>query len=387
MRTHGNTATRDRRGIAMLMALAVVLLLTMFMTELFFATGLELRAMTTYKESNRAHTLARAAFQALQAGLLLDEKEFYKGYRELSKFLVIGAVPLEDGLLLELEVAPQESLFNLNELGNLREQTDQDFVRQEIFFHTLEDLELPAENPDLPPELIPAEVIQGLYATIWDWLDAGDEEYIGFAAARGAEAYSYMAEKPEFQVKNAMLDQLSEIRLVKGVAESRIPWATFQKRFTALPRNPSGDELFGERINVNVASPEEIVTFLKRHKIESPLQSTTLKDIQENINQYVDKAEEIADTLVPTELGPDGEKKEKEREYLSMKDILAKMKGLGLKENYARYIFIAHGEYYRVRAVMEVGVVQARLDAVLRVTRNAESRKGEKISVIWVSLQ
>ena len=38
------------RGVAILMSLVVLMLLSMFMSELFFSTGLELRSMANYRQ-------------------------------------------------------------------------------------------------------------------------------------------------------------------------------------------------------------------------------------------------------------------------------------------------------------------------------------------------
>ena len=92
------------RGIALLMALAVVMLLTVFMSEYFFATGLELRAMTTYREAQQARSLAKAVFKVVQIGMFQDEVDFFKGYRQVAELLQFAAVPWADGLLISLEV-------------------------------------------------------------------------------------------------------------------------------------------------------------------------------------------------------------------------------------------------------------------------------------------
>ena len=47
------------RGVAILMSLVVLMLLSMFMSELFFSTGLELRSMTTYRQGQQARRMAR----------------------------------------------------------------------------------------------------------------------------------------------------------------------------------------------------------------------------------------------------------------------------------------------------------------------------------------
>ncbi|MDH5751817.1 MAG: type II secretion system protein GspK [Deltaproteobacteria bacterium] len=386
--------TVRHRGIALLMALAVVMLLTMFISELFFSTGLELRAMSSFKEGSQSRGLSKAVFKALQIGLMLEESEFFSGYRDLQKFLMMGAVPLEEGLLLELDVVPLEDKFNLNEVQRLREGSDQDKIRQEIFFRIFENLEIPSESEDLPPEPIQAEVIYGLYSAIWDWVDSGDVEYIGVASVPGAEASSYFNTDPEVTVKNAPFDHLGELRLLRGVKDSRIPWDDLESRLAVLPKPAgSGTELFPERINVNVASNEEIAAFVENHRIETILESSALKEIQDNLSEYADKAQDVADELVaPEEEQVEGEEtlpgifETEVRETLTMSAVESKMKSLGLKEKYAKYLFITQGGYYRIRLVTEIGVVESSLEAVIKVDRDAKTGVGKSVDVLWVTL-
>ncbi|HEX9841321.1 MAG TPA: hypothetical protein VGC20_01175, partial [bacterium] len=84
------------------MSLVVVMLLTFFMSEYFFATGLELRGMTTFKDAQQARMLSRSVFKAVQLALLQDEVTFFEGYREVAALLEFSAVPWNNGLLLAL---------------------------------------------------------------------------------------------------------------------------------------------------------------------------------------------------------------------------------------------------------------------------------------------
>ncbi|HEX7928487.1 MAG TPA: hypothetical protein VF678_12910, partial [bacterium] len=88
-----------RPGIALLTALVVVLLLTMFLSELFFATGMELRALESFKDSSQARRLARSVLKATEIGLLQDEAEFFNGYRQLQQVMTLSSVPIESGRL------------------------------------------------------------------------------------------------------------------------------------------------------------------------------------------------------------------------------------------------------------------------------------------------
>src|SRR3972149_3181589 len=109
-----------RRGIALVMTLVVVLLITPLLAQFGFTTSLELRSLQTQKETMQARALARSAFKAVQGSLLQDESDFLFGYRQLQGGVALSAVPWEEGLLTKLEIEPLDPLFNLNRLAKAR---------------------------------------------------------------------------------------------------------------------------------------------------------------------------------------------------------------------------------------------------------------------------
>jgi type II secretory pathway component PulK len=367
------------RGVALLMALSVVMLLTLFMSEYFFSMGLELRSMTTFKESMQARNLARAAFKAVITGLRLDEAVFFQGYDRMSQLLQVASLPLEDGLLVALRITPLDSLFNINDLAKIRVGTDQDLVNRIKFWNTLKDLQVPAAEPDQPPEALTNQTISALYAALHDWVDSDDVDYTGFSGVRGAEADAYFSTEPEVAIKNVPLDRLTEIRLVRGVADSRIPWPVWEDRFCGLPsRTIKSDELFSERINVNRATSEEIIRFLNYHAFEG-VENLADPTIQKGINAYVDQAEQIATLFAPLE---------GERQIYNKSSMGQALKQLGFDDNYGvNYLFSTVDQWYRVVLTTEVNGVQATLKALVHVPRNPETRIGSKVEVPWWSLE
>ena len=228
-----------------------------------------------------------------------------------------------------------------------------------------------------------AIVAQGIYAAIWDWIDADNEDYTGIPSVRGAEADAYFGDDPEVQIKNAPLDRLSEVRLVKGVAESRIPWQEWQARFAAFPkpnaRSPTG--LFWERIDVNVASAEEIAAFLKRHDLLGiSLQEATHIPVWNNIEKYIGSADDLAQFLVPADVArplyDQGTLEQRIQEF-----------GAGLNVQMIKYLFSTVNQWYRIVLTTEVNGVQANLRAVVHVPRNPGTRTGSKVEVLWWSLE
>ena len=370
------------RGVAILMSLVVLMLLSMFMSELFFSTGLELRSMTTYRQGQQARRMARSVFRVVQIGLLMDEAIFFEGYQKVAELLEKGlSLPWDDGLLISLAIEPQDHLYNLNQRGNIQQGEQTDIARSRLFMNTLRGLEVPGELPDSPQESLSEETLQGLYAALADWTDKDNEDYIQFPGVLGAEESAYFGAKPEYAVKNGGLDRLDEIRLVKGVRESRIPWDDWRKRFTALPRVTDAVFYFPEKININIASAEEITDFLTARDIDPdslPTEAFNLE--QRGINEYAQDAEGIAEKFAP--------ENPEERKPLTVQGLEEALEGLGHNINYGRkLLFSTVNQYYRISLVTEVGGVQARLEALYQVARNDDTRIGSSPTVHWVTLQ
>ena len=367
------------RGIALLMSLAVVLLLTVFMSEYFFATGLELRGMTTYKEAEQARALARAVLKVVMIGLQMDEVEFFEGYRQAEELLQVASIPWQSGgLLVELKVAPQDHLYNLNEMSNLQPDSDQERGRRQLFFNILTGLEVPPENPEGEPEEITQQTIEELYTGLFDWIDADSAEFVDLPSARGAEADAYFSRDPEVEIKNAMLDRIGEIRLVRGMMESRVPWAEWENKFTALDRAVELNTHLVEKINVNVATHQEIIDFLSFRDIDigNFTNESTYQTSQAAINKYIEKAENLADRFDPEEGA---------RVIFSTSGLSNALKEEGFSDNYGiNHLFSTVNRFYHVSLVTEVNEVQARLEALLDVPRDKTTRTGTSpTKVVW----
>lgn len=362
-----------RPGIALLTALVVVLLLTMFLSELFFATGMELRALESFKDSSQARRLARSVLKATEIGLLQDEAEFFNGYRQLQQVMTLSSVPIESGRLVVLNIVPADSLFNVNDIAGIREGTPQDMAKFIVFQNLMAQILVPAQdagNPPAPPQ--EAQVSQ-IYASLVDWLDSDDAVYTAPDGVRGAEAPAYIGQNPEYVPKNTVLDRLEEMRLVLGFQEARIPWREIEKRFIARPRSGKV-ELYSEKVNANVATREEIENFLLAHRVE---ESKVLSDgqngtVQKELNKYADFARDIAVALVP-----DGQA----RPVYSDALIKTTLNAVGVNGNVANQVFSSISQYYRIVITTEVGDIQATITALVYANRNASDRTAKSVEV------
>ena len=375
----GKRGSRYRpRGIALMMTLVVVMLMTIFITEFFFSSGLEMRAMQTFKEVGQARDLARLAFQAFRFSLLQDEVEVMKGYQEIEKAVAAIAVPLEDGLLTGFSVRPLDHLYNLNELSGFRPGSDKEVARIAFFFETLKDIQLPNEDPDIEPEYLDQHTIGMMFAGLVDWIDKDELDFLRLPGIPGGESGAYLSLEPERLVKNGPLDQLREIRGVLAVSESKVPWKDLEDRLAVLP--DTGDaELIPERLNVNVASREEIIAYLNRRRIEHlDFSGSSNQQLQEGINNIIDNAESVADILVPAENRP---------RFKTIGDVKTALRGNNIDEKYADHLFSTANHFFRVRLRTMVNEVEAGLEAVVRVKREKRTGEASAVEVLHLRLE
>lgn len=346
------------------MALVVVLLSTAFIAEFFVVSGLELRSLQTFRDAGKARGMARLAFKALQAGLLVNQTVTMRELAPLQASQGLIAIPWQGGLLARLAIQPQDHLFNLNDLQNLRPGQAKEIAGSELFRKIMESMEIPSQEPGLEPTTLPPDVIGAIYGAIFDWIDKDQLDYVGFADGPGAEQSSYLGADPEFDVKNGRLDSLTEIRLIRGVVESRVPWATWRKHFAALPTT-SKTVLYPGRLNVNLTTQEELIDFLKNRQMDDPnvLRSATEVDTQVAINAFADHAEEIVEVLFPSELA------RPTFTDTSLKQTLQAVQGINTK--YIGTLFATSTEYFRVSIETEMNGVEGRLEALLRFPRAA----------------
>lgn len=366
-----------QRGIALIMTLVIVLLVSMFLSEFIFSTGLDLRGMSNVRNSIMARNLAKSAFRAVHVGLLGDEVDFMLGFAEVGKLIQLGGVPFEEGLLTELTIRPLDALFNVNELDNLRVDRDKDRARRILFVNTALDMRITAtefEEERAPTE----ESMLGIYAALFDWIDKDDLSYTGLSGYSGAEQDAYYNTEPEFEIKNGMLDRLEELRMVRGVSESEVPWEEWEKYFAAIPKRKSS-YLLTERINVNLATREELVSFLRRREIdaEQNFVQKTVQDLQKGINLYAVHAEDIADELIPDE---------GTREVYTVNTLKSALSRVDeINPKLANFVLSTYNEYYGVHLAVEANGIAARVDALIHVSRGS-NRIGKKLEILYVSL-
>ncbi|MDB3917433.1 type II secretion system protein GspK [bacterium] len=394
--------TTSQRGIALLITLVILALLAVFMTEFAFETKLETRGIQNYQASFKARNAVKSMFKAVLEGLKgQDEVKFFRVY--LKDLLRLGAtsneisflnppqpVGLPAGVIADFPevsfytpvIRPIDHLYNLNRINPISRtripETKADVLLANQFINILKKWN--SATTYQPGSSVPSYNIQlntndilPIYAAIFDWLDKDNEIYYSSNYGTiGAEKNSYISADPYFEIKNNFLDKLSEVQLIRGVKGKRIPLDQWKKGFTTYqvgenycqtinPCVPKYNHAeIKPRINVNLATFEEIVKFLEQFDQNTAYFINYSPGYHDSISQdYFKKSEEIAAELT-----------KQPRSKLTSEDIKNKLSNITQYDRSGDF-FIPYSYWYEIQLKTEIDNVKAEVRAVVSVDRNA----------------
>lgn len=111
------TAVRNQDGMALLLVLVIIALLSALLAEFSFSTLVDLRATETFRDRTRAYYLARGGIEAARMILREDQNDF----DHPSEFWgdTMANVPAGDGDV-SLTISDLSGRFNLNYVADLR---------------------------------------------------------------------------------------------------------------------------------------------------------------------------------------------------------------------------------------------------------------------------
>jgi general secretion pathway protein K len=229
--TAGSAARRGgpsgERGVALLVVLMTIALLTIVVIEFTYLAQVETHLTLSGRNALQAGYLARSGVNIAEAILIRDaEMNPTDGEGDLWA-QPLPPLPVGDGTVA-LRVRDEARALNLNDIlsaGVVRPE------RREVFERLFEVL----------------GVDQRVLAAIVDWLDADDEPGI---APAGAEKTYYLGLLPPVEVRNGPLLTMRELLLVRGMTPALL--ATLDAFVTVLPPERL-------RVNVNTAPPEVLV--------------------------------------------------------------------------------------------------------------------------------
>ena len=395
-----SSKTTSQRGIALLITLVILALLAVFMTEFSFETKLETRGIHNYQASFKARNAVKSMFKAVLEGLKgQDEVKFFTVY--LKDLLRLGAtsneisflnppqpVGLPAGVIADFPevsfytpvIRPIDHLYNLNRIQRPPFRTVNPEMKGDVrlanqFINILKKGN--SATTYQPGSSVPSYNIQlntndilPIYAAIFDWLDKDKEIYdSSIYGTIGAEKNSYISADPYFEIKNGFLDKLSEVQLISGVKGKRIPLDQWKKGFTTFPvgnkyETQADFSAIKPRINVNLATFEEIVEFLEQFNQNTEYFINYSPGYDDSISQdYFEKREEIAAELT-----------KQPRSKLTSEDIKNKLSNITQYDR-SRDFFIPYSFWYEILLMTEIDNVKAEVRAVVSVDRNAATGK------------
>ena len=395
-----SSKTTSQRGIALLITLVILALLAVFMTEFSFETKLETRGIHNYQASFKARNAVKSMFKAVLEGLKgQDEVKFFTVY--LKDLLRLGAtsneisflnppqpVGLPAGVIADFPevsfytpvIRPIDHLYNLNRIQRPPFRTVNPEMKGDVrlanqFINILKKWN--SATTYQPGSSVPSYNIQlntndilPIYAAIFDWLDKDKEIYdSSIYGTIGAEKNSYISADPYFEIKNGFLDKLSEVQLISGVKGKRIPLDQWKKGFTTFPvgnkyETQADFSAIKPRINVNLATFEEIVEFLEQFNQNTEYFINYSPGYDDSISQdYFEKREEIAAELT-----------KQPRSKLTSEDIKNKLSNITQYDR-SRDFFIPYSFWYEILLMTEIDNVKAEVRAVVSVDRNAATGK------------
>lgn len=278
----------DRRGIALLMVLGAITVLTVFLTELQQETSAGFAAALADRDALQAEYLAKSAVN-LSRLLIASEPQIRTSiplpipFKQIPvwEFTDIALGPFNDeagmatfgGMLsvdtttgkglglktgrFEVKIVDEDSKININRASPI---TDIELDRQLISLMQSPQNAPLFEGRDLDDQFSDMNTVCG---AITDWADQDENLstcYVGSQAqgGSGAEDNFYQMIGLDYRRKNAAYDSLEELRLVRGMGDDF--WGTF---VDPNPEDPKARVLtvWGQKaINVNSANPQILLS-------------------------------------------------------------------------------------------------------------------------------
>lgn len=304
----------------------MILLLTLLIASLAFDMHVEADITSFYRKRVKAQYIAQSGMELSK--LILSKMEEAQaeevGIDDAEEALLVAALNLSRGVAirglsreigegtLTLDIEPEEGRRNVNQL------TDEDW--EEI----LDQANIPEERW---PELIDCFL---------DWTDGDDLRRL-----HGAESDDPFYVARGYEVKNAPVDTVDELLLIKGFDEEIV--------FGSPDGTPPEVAIRGiaywltawshGRVNINTASREVLLT---------------LPGIEEW----------AVDAILEQRLGPDGEAGTRDDGFESVEEAIA---ATGMNPELRNRLTVSDVHYLRITSVGEVGGVQYAVWGVMRV--------------------
>lgn len=234
----------NERGVALVLALLAVVLITALVLEFDFRTRLDMRGAANFRDDTQAYLLAQSAVKLARVLLTDEDKNRNVDYMDdaWAQAASFAGTPVGGGTVT-LVIEDEDGKLNLNSLvktdpGTGRQDTD--IEKADIYYRLLEILEV---EPDEARVMVDSVI---------DWIDTNDAT----VSADGAEGGHYETLEVPYRIRNGPLRTLDELLLVQGYDSKKLalisPYVTVI--WEGEPPSASGPK--PGLVNINTASRE-----------------------------------------------------------------------------------------------------------------------------------
>ncbi len=243
----GPSAANPKKGSALIVALWVLITLSLLVGAFAFDMRIEAGITSYYRKRLKAQYLARAGVE--YAKLLLDKS--YTAKKEAPDEGEDEEVYLQ-ALHLQRGIGVSGFTRQLGQVGQFTLDIQPEQGRRNVNMLTDEDWDEILDQGNVPQDQWPA-----LVDCFTDWIDPGDEQHLN-----GAESDDAFYKERGYECKNAPLDTVDELLLVKGFTPAIVYGGPAEKEgedpYLGIAQwlTTWGDG----KVNVNTASREVLLT-------------------------------------------------------------------------------------------------------------------------------
>ncbi len=232
------------RGVALLMSLSVVLLLSIALMKTFEKRSLEVAHLGHNLDRFQAENLLRSGLKLILFSIKKAGLVTVNVYLEQLKQIEF---PVGNGTMKIQEITPVDHRFNLNK------KIGQNDPRVSVF-RNMVSISKAASNEY---NYLSGDSANEALSAIIDWTDTNDTRDEVFLY----DSEQYPQEEPAFSVKNREFDRLSEVRLLPAFRNLGFKPEFLEQNFRVT--KGGGSE---ESIDVNLSREADMRLFLKRYK-------------------------------------------------------------------------------------------------------------------------
>ena len=337
-RVKGKSAVRKSQGSVLIIVLWVIGLLAMFVTAFAFDMHIEARVVSTWRKKLKAEYLAKAGIELARMALL-ETADPEVTNPEISGYVSKGSDSARRSATVALSRGGGAELSRQLAEGTVTVRIRPENAR--INLNSIIDSTSSANtaklwDPLLETAGVPFEQRGALVDCLVDWVDQDE-----LTQLNGAESEYYETLTPPYKSKNAPIDTVDELALIKGFDEV-IPNAT-QTVYEAVAHflTTYADD---KTININAVDHDTIMAFL-------------------------DVDAQLADEIIAQRNGPDGEPgTEDDTPFKNWNDLLARVPGIN--QALKTYIsFTSKGRFY-IQSSGKVGDVEQICACVVLLSGN-----------------